>query len=155
MTSTSQLALALLATPSEPQLNPGSMACDAELKQALGRIIAQCGLSRAEIAHKLSVVMDRNITVQSLYAITAAGSNNKVPADMCPAIKVVCGSSELLDIQASYAGLSLVDPDDTIKTNLGRVTQAIQELTQLQEQLHQELDSREKADIHLICTKHQ
>lgn len=80
-----------------------------DIKRALQVDVKQCPWSREEIAGRLSLAMQRPVTVAQINAWTAATKPHRFPLDMLAAWVVVTGSRRLLDVVIPAAGFAVAD----------------------------------------------
>ena len=90
-----------------------------KLRKALKTDLAECRLSRDEVAARLSVRMGR-VGAATLDAYIAESKANKFPAELIPAWVEVTKSRRILTLLCGEIGLSVATEEDRDFADLGR-----------------------------------
>jgi hypothetical protein len=99
------------------------------IRRALREDLAECRLSREDLAVRLTVRMGR-VSVALINAWVAESKVNRFPADLVPAWTQVTGSRRLLELLCGEAGLALATREDCEFAELGRTNLRGRKLTQ-------------------------
>ncbi len=89
------------------------------VRKALKADLAGCGLSREEVALRLSNRVGR-VSLAMLDAYVAETKAHRFPAELIPAWVSVTGSRRLLDLLCGEVGLSIATSEDRDFAELGR-----------------------------------
>ena len=81
------------------------------IRKALKQDLAECHLSREEVAIRLTVRMGR-VSLAMLDAYVAETKANKFPAELIPAWIEVTGSRRILELLCSEVKLSIATEED-------------------------------------------
>ena len=89
------------------------------IRNALKQDLAQCSLSREEVAIRLTVRAGR-VSLAMLDAYVSETKANKFPAELVPAWIDVTGSRRILDLMCGEVGLSIATEEDRDYAALAR-----------------------------------
>ena len=92
-----------------------------EIKRVLAQDIKGCPLSRAQIAHGLSLALNREISLSVLDAMLSETKDHRFPAEWLPSWSRITGSRRALEFLCSEAGFWLGDGSDREMAELGRL----------------------------------
>lgn len=112
----------------EPQ--PGSMNISIQLRAELSEGLRQSGLSRFEAAARMSELVGVEITKSQLDSWTAESKEyHRFPAEYLPAFCQVTGHKEPLKVMARMIQCYLLESEDALMAELGKIDQAKKDLT--------------------------
>lgn len=110
---------------------PGSMALEAELKASLSEGIRKSGLSRYEIAGRISELIGWDLTKSMLDAYTAESHDaHRVPAEIVPAFCVVTGYWRPLHLLAEEGEGRFLESEHAVYAEIAALDRRIRELQQ-------------------------
>lgn len=99
------------------------------VRDAIGKDLCECGMSRAEIALRLSDMVGKSISKDTIDAWTASTKPHRFPAEWLPAWVYITKSLRLLEVLTGPVGLSLATQEDRDFAELGRIKLNEQKLT--------------------------
>jgi hypothetical protein len=102
-------------------LAEASLDVGAKLRAAVAEALKRCPLSRYEVAGKLSLLVGRSISKDMLDAWTAGCDSHqchRIPGEYLPALCVVTGSREPLQILAEAAGMFALPGPDALRAEI-------------------------------------
>lgn len=112
----------------EPQ--PGSFNISNQLRAELSEGLRQSGLSRYEVAARMSELVGLEITKSQLDSWTAESKEyHRFPAEYLPAFCMVTGYKEPLRSMARIIQCFLLESEDALHAELGKIDQAKKDLT--------------------------
>lgn len=107
----------------------GSLQVQPALSLAMSRAIRDSGLSRYEIAGRMSELVGQDITKSMLDAWTAESKEqHRPPAEFLPAFCVASGSREPLLILADKAGYFCLPGPDALRAEIQRLAEEEKEV---------------------------
>jgi hypothetical protein len=125
--STGQLTF--LSGLEPPSGTPGSFSISAHLKGLLSEGIRQSGMSRYEVAAKISELLGWELSKAMLDAYTAESKDgHRVPAEILPAFSFVTGYYEPLRMLCETAGGQFLGGEHTVYAEMARVHKQIEDL---------------------------
>lgn len=125
--STGQLSF--LGSLREPEWIPGSFGISAQLKGMLSEGIKRSGMSRYEVAAKISELLGWELTKTMLDAYTAESKEgHRVPAEILPAFCFVTGYYEPLRLLSRTAGGQFLESEHTAYAEMARIRKQIDDL---------------------------
>ena len=101
----------------------------ARVREAAGKDLKECRLSRDQVALELTGMVGREITVAQIDAFVAESKPHRLPAELLPAWVKVTGSRRLLEALLGELGLSVATEEDREFAELGRVRLRDEKLT--------------------------
>jgi hypothetical protein len=108
---------------------PGSFNLAARLREMLTEGLRQCSFSRYEAAARMSELVGAEITKSMLDSWTAESKEyHRFPAEYLPAFVKVTGYKEPLRVMAEMVGCYLVESEEALLAELGRIDQKKREL---------------------------
>lgn len=112
-----------------PDLRPGGLAFDAELRQALSRALKDCPESRYEVAAKMSELLGDEVSKNMLDAYTAESrEGHQISVLRFIALIAATNAYELLDIVAGKLGCRVLRGDEVVAAELGSIDREIADL---------------------------
>jgi hypothetical protein len=99
------------------------------VRRAAAADLKMCGISRAEVAVRLSARVGRPISVAMIDAYVADSKPHHFPAELIPAWVEVTSSLRILEVLCEEAGLSVATQDDRDFAALGRANLGAEKLT--------------------------
>ena len=121
---TNQLSLLDLLKDLRPKNNDfASFNIDLRLRDAISQVIKDCPHSRFQIAAKMSELLGLEITKSMIDSWTAESREGlyRFPACYLPALCQVVGSLEPVRIMADLLGAYVIQGEEAILTELGRL----------------------------------
>ena len=98
--------------------------CREEIRKAMKLALGGCGLSREEVADRMSELTRQDITVAQIDAWLAESKRERhIPAEWLPAFCVACGDHGPIEVMCLGAGLFAMVPADALRTDLYRLKQ--------------------------------
>ena len=128
-----QLSLLDLLKDLRPQISDSStFNIDLQLRDAISCAIKECPHSRFQIAAKMSEVLGFEITKSMIDSWTAESREGvyRFPACYLPAFCHVVGNLEPLRILADLLGVYVIEGEDALLTELGRIEEQKQKLSE-------------------------
>jgi hypothetical protein len=111
-------------------LVPGSFNLSFRLRNELSEGLKQSMLSRYEVAAKMSELLAVEITKSQLDSWTAESKEyHRFPAEYLPAFCAVTGYKEPLQIMARLVQCYLIESEEALLAELGRIDQVKRDLT--------------------------
>lgn len=108
---------------------PGSFNIQSRLREALSEALKACPFSRYEAAARMSELVGVEITKTMLDSWTAESKEyHRFPAEYLPAFCHVTGSKEPLRMMAELVQCYLVESEEALLAELGRIDQKKREL---------------------------
>ncbi|TEB10653.1 hypothetical protein [Pelotomaculum propionicicum] len=108
---------------------PGSFNISNQLRAELSEGLRKSGLSRYEVAGRMSELMDTEITKSQLDSWTAESKEyHRFPAEYLPAFCAATGHKEPLRIMARLVQCHLLESEEALLAELGRIDQAKRDL---------------------------
>jgi hypothetical protein len=115
--------------PRPAPMAPGAFALDAVVRAEVKRAIQASGLTREEIARRMSELAAHRLNKHSLNCWTApTRSRWQFPFHLAPAFEAVTGSRGLLDLFAATRGCSVLVGEETLMAEYGRLEREETEL---------------------------
>lgn len=112
------------------QHQEGSLVVGPRLRAALSSALRQCPFDRYEVASHMSRLLNRNISKDQVDAWTAESKDgHRIPAEYIPAFCQATGSVEPLRLLADVTDCFLLESEDALKAELGRISIERRELT--------------------------
>jgi len=144
---TNQLSLLDLLKDLRPKNNDfASFNIDLRLRDAISHAIKDCPHSRFQIAAKMSELLGVEITKSMIDSWTAESREGvyRFPACYLPALCHVVGSLEPLRIMADLLGTYVIQGEEAILTELGRVKDQKRKLSEREKALETQLQGMRK-----------
>ena len=144
---TNQLSLLDLLKDLRPKNNDfASFNIDLRLRDAISQAIKDCPHSRFQIAAKMSELLGVEITKSMIDSWTAESREGlyRFPACYLPAFCHVVGSLEPLRIMADLLGAYVIQGEEAILTELGRVKDQKRKLSEREKALETQLQGMRK-----------
>ena len=91
-----------------------------EASSAFAALIRKSKLSRDELAQRVSLLLGRSVSTDSLNAWTAPTNRNRMPADVMAALCVILKDFSPLNLLLAPAGVVIADPRDQAFCELGK-----------------------------------
>lgn len=108
---------------------PGSMNISSRLRSELSEGLRRSGLSRYEVAGRMSELVDTEITKSQLDSWTAESKEyHRFPAEYLAAFCYVTGYKEPLRLMARLIQCHLLESEEALLAELGRINQAKRDL---------------------------
>jgi hypothetical protein len=124
-----------MTAPVKNAVTPAREDTGTRIKRVLVRDLAECGLSRAQVAFDISQVVNRAITESQIDNYAAESKPHRIPIELIPAWVGVTRSHRLLDLLCEEVGLCAMSAQDRELAELGR------------EQIHKERAERRLAEM--------
>lgn len=106
----------------ETPKSEGSLCVQPRLSHAMSRAVSASGLSRWEIAGRVSALVGQEITKAMLDSWTAESKEqHRPPAEFLPAFCVVTGSREPLQILTDSAGLFCLPGPEALRAEIQKL----------------------------------
>lgn len=123
------------------QQDEGSLVVGPRLRAALSTALKACPFDRYEIAGRMSRLLGKNITKDQLDAWTAESKDgHRIPAEYLPAFCQAAGSVEPLRLLADVTDCFLLESEDALKAELGRISMEKRELSKREKAVRQYLE---------------
>lgn len=123
----------------EPQ--PGSMNISNQLRGEISEGLRQSGLSRFEVAARMSELVGVEITKSQLDSWTAESKEgHRFPAEYLPVYCQVTGYNEPLRMMARMVQCFLLESEDALHAELGRIDRAKKDLNKKEKAVRDLLD---------------
>ena len=114
-----------LGNPNPRGSLPAGLDCDLTLRQLASEAIANCTLSREQIAEHMSYVLGLQVTVIMLNCWTAESKDrHRFPLAFLPAFCHATGDQRLLECVAGKLGLAVADARRARLAQLGELVMA-------------------------------
>jgi hypothetical protein len=124
---------------------PSSFCLDQRLREELSQGLKRSSLSRYQVAARMSELMGVEVSKAQLDSWTAESKeNHRFPAAYLPAFCEATGHREPLRIMAELINCYLVESQDALFTELGRIKQKKEELTERERTIRQFLKESER-----------
>ena len=124
----------------EGRVEAGSMALEARLKASLSEGIRQSGLSRYDVAARISERIGWDLTKSMLDAYTAESHEaHRVPAEILPAFCVVTGYWRPLHLLAEAGGGRFLESEHAGYAEMARLDLRIKALQQARKALEKRM----------------
>ena len=108
---------------------PGSMNISSQIRAELSEGLRRCGISRFEVAARMSEMIDTEITKSQLDSWTAESKEyHRFPAEYLAAYCYVTGHKEPLRLMARLIQCHLLESEEALLAELGRINQAKSDL---------------------------
>jgi len=121
---------------------PASFNISYRLRSEISEGLKQCPYSRYEVAAKMSELLGVEITKSQLDSWTAESKEyHRFPAEYLPAYCAVTGHKEPLRIMARLVNCYLLESEEALLAELGRIDQAKRELTRKERAIREFLES--------------
>jgi hypothetical protein len=118
------------------ELKPGSFNISNQLCGELSEGLRQAGVSRYEVAARMSELVGVEISKSQLDSWTAESKEaHRFPAEYLPAFVAITGYKEPLRLMARLCQCHLVESKEAILTELGRLNQAKREINKREKDL--------------------
>ena len=110
---------------------------DLQLRDAISKAIKECPHSRFQIAAKMSEILGFEITKSMIDAWTAESREGvyRFPACYLPAFCHVVGSLEPLRIMADLLGVYVIEGEEALLTEIGRIQEQKKKLSEKEKAL--------------------
>jgi len=119
--------LASFQSPPEP--HPGGLNIKYEFQGIISDAIKHCRLSRWEIAGRMSMLLNREITKYQLDSWTAESKEqHRFPAEYLPAFCEAAGSHEPLRYLAEKAGVFVLPGPEALRAEIKKIEEEIRGL---------------------------
>ncbi|WKZ32957.1 MAG: hypothetical protein QY316_00695 [Thermodesulfobacteriota bacterium] len=119
----------------------GSFSMEHRLNALLSKALKHCPLSRELVAGKMSELTGEEITKTTIDAWTASSkAKHRFPAKYLPAFIEATGDREILKVMAEMTGCYLVEGEDALLTELGRIEKTKEELAKKEKLVRQTLE---------------
>ncbi|MBE7415118.1 MAG: hypothetical protein HS130_07790 [Deltaproteobacteria bacterium] len=119
----------------------GSFSMEHRLNALLSKALKHCPLSRELVAGRMSELTGEEITKTTIDAWTASSkAKHRFPAKYLPAFIEATGDREILKVMAEMTGCYLVEGEDALLTELGRIEKTKEELAKKEKLVRQTLD---------------
>jgi len=144
---TNQLSLLDLLKDLRPKDNDfASFNIDLRLRDAISQAIKDCPHSRFQIAAKMSELLGVEITKSMIDSWTAESREGvyRFPACYLPALCHVVGSFEPLRIMADLLGAYVIQGEEAILTELGRIKEQKKKIAIREKALESQLQGMRK-----------
>ena len=144
---TNQLSLLDLLKDLRPKNNDfASFNIDLRLRDAISQAIKDCPHSRFQIAAKMSELLGVEITKSMIDSWTAESREGlyRFPACYLPAFCHVVGSLEPLRIMADLLGAYVIQGEEAILTELGRIKEQKKKIAIREKALESQLQGMRK-----------
>ncbi len=113
----------------ETALQPGSFNISNQLRGELSEGLRRSGMSRFEIAAKMSELVGTEITKSQLDSWTAESKEyHRFPAEYLPAFCQVTGHKDLLRMMVKLIHCYLLESEEALLAELGRIDQTKRDL---------------------------
>lgn len=123
------------------QHQEGSLAAGPRLRAALSSTLKACPYDRYEVAGRMSRLLGRTITKDQLDAWTAESKEgHRIPAEYLPAFCQAAGSVEPLRLLADMSDCFLLESEDALKAELGRIAMEKRELAKQEKAVRELLE---------------
>lgn len=124
------------------QSEAGSFNIQVQVKALIGEALKRCPLSRFQVAARMSELLGVEVTKWMLDAWTAESKEyHRFPAEYLPAFCRITGSYELLRLLVEKAGCYLIEGEEVLLTELGRIQKMRQELNRRERAIREYLKS--------------
>ena len=121
---------------------PGSYNISCRLRSELSEGLKICAMSRYEVAAKMSDLVGVEITKSQLDSWTAESKEfHRFPAEYLPAFCAVTGHKEPLHIMARLVQCYLLESEEALLAELGRIDQIKRDLTRKEKAVRDFLDN--------------
>ena len=108
---------------------PGSFNISGQIRAELSEGLRKCGISRFEAAARMSELIDMEITKSQLDTWTAESKEcHRFPAEYLAAYCYVTGHKEPLRLMARLIQCHLLESEEALLAELGRINQAKRDL---------------------------
>jgi hypothetical protein len=140
-----ELTADLFEIPAAPALTVGSLNCSIEVANVLSEAIRTSGLSRYQIAARMSELTGEDITKTTLDAWTAESKAAwRFPFEYAAAFEVACNCNDLQELLARKRGARVLVGKDTLFAELGRIQQQRSELGEREKAIKRCLGDKKK-----------
>ena len=90
------------------------------VREALAADLKECGISRSEVAHRLSRAIEQPVSLAMVDAYVSEAKPHRFPAELVPAWVYVTNSRRILEALCVELGLSIATAEDRDFAELGR-----------------------------------
>lgn len=126
---TSLLDLIQQAKTLRDTTSEGSLCIQPRLSHCMSRVSRASGLSRFEIAGRMSHLLGQEITVAQLDSWTAESkTQHRPPAEFLPAFCVAVGNNEPLHVLTDAAGLHCLPGPEVLRAEIQKLRETEKEL---------------------------
>lgn len=123
-------------------MEAGSMNISTRLREELSKGLRQCRCSRYEVAARMSEVTGCEISKSQLDSWTAESKeSHRFPAEYLPAFCAVTGYKEPLRMMATLIQCYLLESEEALLSELGRIDQAKRDLSKKEKAIREFLKS--------------
>lgn len=120
---------------------PGSFNISTQIRAALSEGLRFSGLSRYEVAARMSEMLDTEVTKTQLDSWTAESKElHRFPAEYMAAFCYVTGYKEPLRVMARLVQCHIVESEEALQVELFRIGQAKKDLLKREKSLRDMLD---------------
>jgi len=120
---------------------PGSFNISCQLRSGLSEGLKRCSLSRYEVTARMSELIGVDITKSQLDTWTAESKEyHRFPAEYLPAFCEVTGYKEPLYIMARMLQCYLLESEEALLAELGRIDQVKRDLSRKEKAVREYLD---------------
>lgn len=114
----------------ERSSEPGALNIQRAVRLAMCEAIKQCPLSRYEIAAKMSISMDVEVTRYMLDSYTSeAKEGHRMPAEYLPAFCKATGSMKPLKVLIEVTGLFALPGPEALRAEIQRLDEEIKRIS--------------------------
>lgn len=122
---------------------PGSFNLACQLREEISLGLKQCPMSRFEVAARMSELVGVEITKSQLDSWTAESKEyHRFPAEYLPAFCYVTGYKEPLRVMARPVQCYLLESEEALLAELGRIDQVKRDLTRREKTVREMLVRR-------------
>jgi hypothetical protein len=126
---------------------PGSLNMTSAVRNALYEAIKQSGLTRWQIAAKMSELLDQEVSKYMLDAWTSESKEgHRFPMEYAPAFCKATGSNRVLETVCRPVGMFALPCPDALRSELQRLSDKRKELQASEKELKGMLDLFERAE---------
>lgn len=129
--------------PKAPKPTPGSLNYDAELRALLEQVLKDCPYDRKEVAFRMSLLTDQNITKNQLDSWTGDNRSGwNFPFKYAAAFEEATGSYALTELQARKRGCKVLVGEEVLKAELGKLNIEEARIKKRRKQLQKKLEGK-------------
>ncbi len=108
---------------------------DGRVRSWVSRAIRETGLSRKEVAQRMSAMLGVRITEGTINAWCAESKGHRFPAAYIPALAVITEDSSLIEEMAEFCGVYVITRDQLLKLKLAEVREEKERLREIEKEL--------------------
>ncbi len=121
---------------SRPKDQPGALNMRAATRQALYESIKESVLDRYEIAAKMSMLLDQEITKAMIDSWTSESKEgHRFPMEYAAAFCMVTGHNKVLEVNCRPVGIFALAGPDAIRSELQRISEQKNEIASQEKEL--------------------